>query len=127
MRSHALTIAGVLLALLVWTGRPAAHDLPASVVVHAFVKPEGQRLRLLVRVPLEAMRDVDYPTRGPEGLLDLTRVDSALADAVALWLAPAFRVQEDSATLAPPRLAAARISLNRCLCPSVFLLAQGLQ
>ncbi len=97
--------------LLVWTGRPAAHDLPASVVVHAFVKPEGQRLRLLVRVPLEAMRDIDYPTRGPEGLLDLTRIDSALADAVALWLAPAFRVQEDSATLAPPRLVAARISL----------------
>ena len=96
MRSRALTIAGVLIALLVWTGRPAAHDLPADVVVHTFVKPEGQRLRLLVRVPLEAMRDVDYPTRGPEGLLDLTRVDSALADAAALWLVPAFRVQENS-------------------------------
>ena len=111
MRSRVLTIVGVLIALLVWTGRPAAHDLPADVVVHAFVKPEGQRLRLLVRVPLEAMRDVDYPTRGPEGLLDLTRVDGALADAVALWLVPAFRVQEDSTTLARPRLAAARISL----------------
>ena len=104
MRSRVLTLVGVLLALLVWTGRPAAHDLPADVVVHAFVRPEGQRLRLIVRVPLEAMRDVDYPTRGPEGLLDLTRIDGALADAVALWLAPAFRIQEDSIPLARPRL-----------------------
>jgi hypothetical protein len=111
MRSRALTIAGVLIALLMWAGRPAAHDLPVDVVVHAFVKPEGQRLRVLLRVPLEAMRDVDYPTRGPEGLLDLTRIDGALADAAELWLVPALDIREDGATLPRPRLAAARISL----------------
>ena len=111
MRSRLLTSAGVLLALLVWTAGPAAHDLPVDVVVQAFVKPEGGHLRLLVRVPLEAMRDVDYPTRGPEGLVDLSRVDGALADAVTLWLAPAFRIQEESVTLARPRLVAARVSL----------------
>ncbi|WP_157898976.1 HupE/UreJ family protein [Luteitalea pratensis] len=106
-----LTLVGVLFALLVWAGRPAAHDLPADVVVHAFVKPEGQRLRVLVRVPLEAMRDVDYPTRGPEGLLDLTRIDRALADATSLWLVPAFEIREADTTLARPRIASARISL----------------
>ena len=34
------------------------------------MKPEGQRLRVLVRVPLSAMRDVEFPLRGP-GFLDL--------------------------------------------------------
>ena len=50
-------------------GRPAravAHDIPNDVIVQAFLKPEGQRLRFLVRVPLEAMRDVVIPAaRGP--------------------------------------------------------------
>jgi hypothetical protein len=111
MRSRVLTIGGVLVALLVWAARPAAHDLPVDVVVRAFVKPEGQRLRVLVRVPLEAMRDVDYPTRGPEGLLDPTRVGPALADAAALWLVPALEFRENDAPLARPRLVAARLSL----------------
>src|SRR5262245_33752295 len=41
--------------------RPAAHDIPADVLVNMFVKPEGNRLRLLVRVPLGAMRDMNLP------------------------------------------------------------------
>ena len=111
MRSRVLTVIGVLIALVVWAGHAAAHDLPADVAVHAIIKPEGQRLRVLLRVPLEAMRDVDYPTRGPEGLLDLARIDAALADATELWLIPALDIREDDATLPRPRLAAARISL----------------
>ena len=43
---------------------PQAHDIPNDVTVQAFLKPEGQRLRLLVRVPLKAMRDVEFPRRG---------------------------------------------------------------
>src|SRR5436305_129157 len=39
----------------------AAHDIPNDVTVQALVRPEGQRLRVLVRAPLQAMRDMDYP------------------------------------------------------------------
>ncbi len=39
----------------------AAHDIPSDVTVHAFVKPAGGRLQLLVRVPLKAIRDLDFP------------------------------------------------------------------
>src|SRR4051812_41928035 len=35
---------------------PSAHEIPNDVTVQSFVKPEGQRLRLLVRVPLIALR-----------------------------------------------------------------------
>ena len=91
--------------------RLAAHDLPTDVVVQAFVKPEGQRLRLLVRVPLAAMGDVDYPTRGPAGLLDLTRIDRSLQDAATMWLLPAFQVYEDDVPVTRPRVTAVHISL----------------
>ena len=43
--------------LVVFTTDPTAHDIPGDVSVHAFVKPEGERLRMLIRLPLEAMLD----------------------------------------------------------------------
>jgi hypothetical protein len=48
----------------------AAHNIPNDVTVQAFFRPEGKHLRLLVRVPLQAVRDVEFPQRGP-GYLDL--------------------------------------------------------
>ncbi len=46
-----------------------AHEIPSTVLVRAFVKPEGTRLRVLVRVPLQAMRDVEFPLRGVSNAL----------------------------------------------------------
>ena len=68
MTSAVALLAAVLVIL--WPTAPAAHDIPIDVTVQAFLKPEGQRLQLLVRAPLGAMRDVEIPTRGP-GYLDL--------------------------------------------------------
>ena len=96
--------------LLVREWRSAAHDIPSDVTVQAFLKPEGQRLRLLVRAPLRAMRDVQFPTRGP-GNLDLARADRALSDAATIWIADAIAVYEDGARLGAPRLVATRVSL----------------
>lgn len=87
-----------------------AHDIPVDVTVHAFVKPEGRRLNLLVRVPLAALRDVDYPTRRP-GYLDLSRADASLRTAASLWIADAVELYEEDARLPPPRLVAVRVSL----------------
>src|SRR5207237_8666729 len=36
-----------------------------DVIVQAFVRSQGNRLHLLVRVPLKAMRDINFPERGP--------------------------------------------------------------
>lgn len=101
------------LPLLAWarTTPVAAHDLPTDVTVQLFVKPEGRQLRLLIRVPLQAMGDVDYPTRGPGGPLDLARIDRALQDAVQLWLIPNIRAFEDDRSLGAPRLTTVRLSL----------------
>jgi hypothetical protein len=88
----------------------AAHDVPADVTVQAFLKPEGARLHLLVRAPLAALRDIDYPTRGP-GYLDLPRVDASLRQAANLWIADQVELYEDDVRLPPPRIVAARVSL----------------
>jgi HupE / UreJ protein len=88
----------------------AAHDVPADVTVQAFLKPEGSRLHLLVRAPLAALRDMDYPTRGP-GYLDLPRVDASLRQAANLWIADQVELYEDDVRLSTPRIVAARVSL----------------
>ena len=104
----ALTL--VLLAFVVLVAPAVAHDIPADVTVQAFVKPEGPRLHLLVRVPLSAMGDVDYPTRGV-GFLDLSRADDSLREAASLWIVDQVELYEDDARLADPRIVAARVSL----------------
>ncbi len=62
-----------------------AHDIPIDVTVQMFVKPAGKQLHVLMRVPLRAMRDVEFPERGA-GFLDLAKVDPSLRDAATLWL-----------------------------------------
>ena len=54
------TLAIPLIVLL--PGAARAHDIPASVVVQAFVRPQGETLRLLVRVPAAARQGSWAPT-----------------------------------------------------------------
>lgn len=103
-----LTIAASL--LLVLPERPAAHEVPATVTVHAFVRPDGDRLRLLVRVPFEAIRDLEIPLRGP-GYLDLAAVEPLLGEAARIWIAGYVTVLEDGRRLEQGRVTTARISL----------------
>jgi hypothetical protein len=98
-------------AALAFAPRPAAaHDVPADVTVQAFLKPEGQRLHLLVRAPMGTLRDVGFPTRGPV-YLDLARVDASLREAAKLWIADEIELYEDDVRLPAPQIVAARVSL----------------
>ncbi len=107
-----LFAAPLLSGLLLSVPLPArAHDVPDQVRVQVFVKPEGRSLKLALRVPLKAMRDVDVPRRG-EGFLDFTRVDTMLRDAVALWLADELELYENDVRLPRPRVLDARVSLE---------------
>ncbi len=88
----------------------AAHDIPADVVVHVFVKPETHRVRVLVRAPLAAMRDVQFPLRGP-GFLELDRAEPRLREAAATWIANDLAIYEDDRRLDTPVIASIRVSL----------------
>ena len=89
----------------------AAHNIPNDVTVQAFFRPEGKHLRVMVRVPLKAMRDVEFPQHG-SGYLDLEQVDAILPDAVNLWIAGALDVYEDDNLLPKPEVLASRVSLE---------------
>src|ERR1044071_8940435 len=98
-------------ALLAGNATPtSAHEIPARVAVIAFVRPAGQHLRLVVRVPLEAMRDIAWPLRGP-GYLQLDKVDSLLAQAAKTWIADYVQLFENDRKLGDARLIATRVSL----------------
>jgi hypothetical protein len=74
------------------------------------LKPEGQRLRLLVRVPLVAMRDMAFPQRGIDRL-DLARAEQTLRDAATLWVGDDIELYEDDVRLEYPRVVEVRASL----------------
>jgi hypothetical protein len=102
---------GALLTLaLTLAGAASAHEIPSSVRVQAFLEPKGERMLLLVRVPLAAMRDMSVPMT-PLGYLDLARVDSVLRDAAILWIADYVELYEGGERLVNPEIVAARVSL----------------
>jgi hypothetical protein len=88
-----------------------AHDIPNDVTVQALLKPSGNTLQFLVRVPLRAMRDVDFPTRGPQAYLDLDRVQPLLADAATLWISDFVKIYEDDRPMGKARVVDTRVSL----------------
>jgi hypothetical protein len=63
VRRSAAAVVGALVGALALTA--TAHDIPTDVKINAFVKPEGHRLEFLIRVPLAAMIEVDFPTAVP--------------------------------------------------------------
>ena len=106
----ALTVLGLTALAAVWSPGLAAHDIPNDVAIQAFFKPEGQHLSLLVRVPLQAMRDIVYPRRGRD-FVDLANADDALRNAATTWVASDVAVYEGEARLADPRIVRIRASL----------------
>jgi HupE / UreJ protein len=107
-RSRIRAIAAMCAAALAWSA--AAHEIPTDVRINAFVKPAGDRLELLIRVPLAAMIEVDFPTRG-QGFLDVSRADDALRTAAMVYLIDNISLYENDAPLPAPRIVHARVSL----------------
>jgi hypothetical protein len=97
-------------ALAVASIRSSAHDLPNDVVVHAYVRPAGQHLEVIVRAPIAAMRDIVFPTLA-DNTLDVANAGAALRHAATLWLGDSLAIYEDGRRLPPARLIAARVSL----------------
>lgn len=87
-----------------------SHEIPERVALRAWAIPRGDSLVLLLRVPLEAMRDLDFPER-PDGALALGRVRPLLDDAARTWLAPFAVLRADGEALPTPAVTGARIAL----------------
>jgi hypothetical protein len=107
-RIAAFSAAALFLAL---HNAASAHDIPNDVTVQILVKPSGDRLRVLVRAPLKAMRDMEFPKRGP-GYLDLARTGPLLPDAATLWIANFIDLYEGDRKLPGAHVAATQVSLE---------------
>ena len=91
-------------------GAASAHEIPVEVPVHSFVKPQGERLQLLVRMPLRAVRDVEFPAFGP-GYLDIEALKPQLQDLAILWVAEFVEVYENDQRLPFPNIAATQLAI----------------
>jgi hypothetical protein len=90
----------------------ANRPIPEVVNLTVFARQEDRQLELLVRVPLAAVKEVQFPTR-PDGdslQLDLTR--SMLPGAARYWIAPTLNLLADGTLLGRPEVAATRISIS---------------
>jgi hypothetical protein len=105
-----LVVAFAAIGFAVWHSPVRGHEVPADVIVRALVKPEGASLGVIVRVPLESMRDVVIPTRDST-FLDMTAIAGPARTAAELWVAGGIRVYENGEQLARPVLSAVQISL----------------
>ncbi len=99
------------LSILVRSFPASAHDIPSDVKVQAFIRPSGDRLQLLVRVPLNCMRDVDFP-QDSSGFLELANLAPLLRDAATLWISDFVQIYEGNLLLPKPKLAAVQVSLE---------------
>ncbi len=99
-----------LAALLGATRVSSAHEIPAAVTVQSYIRAEGDVLRMLVRVPLGSMRDIQFPLRGP-GYIMIEEADPYLRDAAVLWLVDYLQLFENDELIERPEVVATRISL----------------
>jgi hypothetical protein len=107
-RRIAALLIGLVLLLPTWSGE--AHEIPADVTIQSFVKAEGGVLRLLVRVPLLAMRDFNFTTRDP-GYLEMEQANSLIGDAAQMWVAEYVVMLEGETDLGFPTVTAVRIAV----------------
>lgn len=76
------------------------------------MKPEASRLHVLVRVPLQSMRDVVFPTKPGSAYLDIARAQPLLDDAARLWISGAVDLYESEEKLAKPAVEATALALE---------------
>ena len=88
----------------------SAHDIPADGCLNIFFKPEGKTLKLLVRTPMSAMTEIDFPKSGP-GYLVVSKADTALRHATKRWLIDNFEIYENGTLLPVPTIVHARVAL----------------
>jgi hypothetical protein len=86
------------------------HDIPSSLTLHAYIKPQPDGLQLLIRVPMEAYSEIAFPTRGP-GYLHFEKLNPLLQEIVNTYLVESLRLYEGDKVLTDPELKAMRVNL----------------
>jgi hypothetical protein len=84
-------IAAMLMCLVLSAAaQPLMHDLPQDTVMHAFFRVQGSEAHLLVRVPLDLLHGISWPTNHGEYAISDSRAAvnqalDALGHALLIW------------------------------------------
>jgi uncharacterized membrane-anchored protein YitT (DUF2179 family) len=109
MKLRRILFAWITSLLILLPTQIAAREIPGDLLVQVFFKPEAQRLRILLRIPLKAIPDVRWP-ESKSSELEISRADDQLREA-ATKLSSKIAIFETDRRLDPPRLAAVIASL----------------
>jgi hypothetical protein len=85
------------------------HDLPAAVVMNAFIKIDPDRAHLVIRVPLDLLRAVSFPVI--DGEYDMAKVGPAVTEAVNA-LASDVTLSANNSRLVPSRATGRIVALS---------------
>lgn len=105
---------GLMLVMLVVALMPkvvSADEIPLRVAVQAFVKAENDRLNLIMRVPMDALVEAQFPLRGEVGFVIFSEARGAMESAAYNEILQAIQLFEGDQLLQSPRLEAVRIAL----------------
>lgn len=109
--SRGLTVLLFMLVAFLPIKTVLADDVPLSVAVQAFVKPEGNQLSVLLRVPMDALGEIDFPKRGVPGFLIFSEADEELNTAVQAYILGNIRFYEEGRLLEDYDVRNVRVSL----------------
>lgn len=117
-------VTALLLWLLTSPSSASAHDVPDNVSIQMFLQPAGERLQLLVRMPVKALIDIEFPQLPGTGFLDLPAVGPSAAAASKLWVSDLLTLYEGDTRL--PNPAVVGFVLSRDTDPSFSSFAAAL-
>jgi hypothetical protein len=104
-------LALLFLAFAFFVSPAVAHDIPSDITVRAYVKPQGQTLRVLLHLPLRAVQDVEFP-RIERDFVDLSKIQPSLRDAANSALVNNLSIYEEDTLLTAPTIVATQMSLD---------------
>jgi hypothetical protein len=105
-----LFVPAVFLLVILSPSLSLAHDIPSRVTVHAFVKPEGNQLTALIRVPMEAFGEISFPLRGP-GYIQISQADFQINEAARVYITESINFYENGEPLTERTVEEVRVSL----------------
>ena len=106
-----LWFAVILIFGVIATEQSIADEIPSRVAVQAFIKPEGNQLNVLMRVPMDAFGEIDFPVQGIPGNLIISQARNALETAAYTYVLGAVRFYENDVLLENAQLQTVRVSL----------------
>ena len=101
-------IAGILTTLI--SSVANAHDIPSQVTLQSFVKPESNQLKVLIRIPMDALSEISFPTRGP-GYLLFSEAERTLRDAAQVYVTESIEIYENGLLISEKEVLEIRVSL----------------